>query len=79
MKLVALDLIGAVCKGMQSFTKKGILTHALQLLLDVAKVPKGLQALKDSKVDVVIKETMATNADDAVLNHLGNQLLEKFK
>ena len=78
-KLVDLNLIGAICQGFQSFGKKGVVTHALKLLTEVLETPEGLKAAKDKKIDALISEVIAKNEGDAVLKHLGDQVLGLLK
>lgn len=77
-KLIDLSIVDAVCSGVKPAGKKGVLTHALKLLLEIVKTPKGLKSAKDKKVDVLIKETITKDDSDPVLQHLGGQLVEKL-
>eukprot|EP00112_Aurelia_sp_Birch-Aquarium-sp1_P020361 Seg523.2 transcript_id=Seg523.2/GoldUCD/mRNA.D3Y31 product="hypothetical protein" protein_id=Seg523.2/GoldUCD/D3Y31 len=77
-KLVEFNLIGAICQGFKSFDKKGV-THALKLLTEVLETPEGLKAAKDKKIDALISEVIGKNEGDAVLKHLGDQVLGQIK
>eukprot|EP00794_Sanderia_malayensis_P012755 gene12755-14062_t len=69
-KLIPLKLIDAICHGLTSFDKKGVQTHALQLLHVIVKTPEGLKAAKESSVASIIRDVIDKNEEDAVIKHL---------
>ncbi|XP_065053770.1 poly [ADP-ribose] polymerase tankyrase-1-like [Rhopilema esculentum] len=76
-KLVGLNIFQAICKGFKS--KKSVVSTALKLLLEILKTPEGVKAAKENGIEATVKETIAQNTGDAVLEHLGSQVLEKLK
>ena len=78
-KLIDLNLVDATCKSLHSVNKKGIVTHALKLLLEILKIPDGVKAAKEKLVGDVVKEAIAKNDNDPVLKHLGEQVLGHLK
>ena len=78
-KLIDFNLVDAVCKGLQSNGKKGIVTHALKLLLEILKTPDGVKSAIDKLVGDIVKEAIAKNDNDPVLKHLGEQVLHQLK
>ena len=78
-KLVGLNLFQAICKGFKTTSKKSVVSSALKLLLEILKTPVGVKAAKENDIEATVKETIAQNSGDAVLEHLGSQVLEKLK
>ena len=78
-KLVGLNIIDAACQGLNSAGKKGVVTHALKLLIDIVKTPDGVKSAKDKKVADLVKKTIAKHDNDPVLQHLGSQVIEQLK
>ena len=78
-KLIDLNLIDAACKGLRSGSKKGVVTHALKLLLEILKTPEGVKSAKEKSIGDLVKESISSNSNDPVLKHLGEQVLDKIK
>jgi len=78
-KLIDLNLIDAACRGLHSGSKKGIITHALKLLLEILKIPEGVKSAQEKSVGDLVKESISSNSNDPVLKHLGEQVLDKIK